>query len=478
MKKNINLEFKSINELRKLLDSREISSFELTENFLRRSDELESYGIFITPPSESILNEALIADDLIRRKKEKIHQLTGIPIPIKDMDPVKGLPYTHGSLPYKDFIANDDSLLVSRIKKSGGIIAGKTNTPENGYAGTTENLISSPARNPWDLKKTAGGSSGGSAVAVATGLCPFASGGDGGGSIRIPAGFTGIYGLKPTQGRVPKYHSGRKSYNISNITTSGPLTRNVTDAAIILSIIAGNDPNAEYGASSLIDQDYTNTLSKSIRDVKIGWSPTIGNNPVSSEIIRVIVPALKIFEDLGAIVEEVEFTPDDFDQIFHTWFDYFCLKGLNGYKSDYSKNKLSLTDYFSDYLDHATTISGERLWDIHNNIGWYRNYTNNFFSNYDLLITPVLAVPAFEINTPPKTIDGKTVAHPLWGFTPYTYPFNLTGNPAASVPVGFSSEGLPIGLQIVGDMFSEEFLLNVSFKFEEANPWVERKPEI
>ena len=299
MKKNINLEFKSINELRKLLDSREISSFELTENFLRRSDELESYGIFITPPSESILNEALVADDLIRRKKEKIHQLTGIPIPIKDMDPVKGLPYTHGSLPYKHFIANDDSLLVSRIKKSGGIIAGKTNTPENGYAGTTENLISSPARNPWDLKKTAGGSSGGSAVAVATGLCPFASGGDGGGSIRIPAGFTGIYGLKPTQGRVPKYHSGRKSYNISNISTSGPLTRNVTDAAIILSIIAGNDPNAEYGACSLIDQDYTNTLSKSIRDVKIGWSPTIGNNPVSSQIIRVIVPALKIFEDLG-----------------------------------------------------------------------------------------------------------------------------------------------------------------------------------
>ena len=475
MSKLNELDYKTIIEIRKLLDSKSISSYELCEHFLKRTEDLDKYGIFITPPSESILKEATTADEIIKYGKE-IHLLTGIPVPIKDMDPVKGLPFTHGSLPYKNNIANDDSLVVKRIKNFGGIIAGKTNTPENGYAGTTENRLSKPSLNPWDYNCTSGGSSGGSAVAVAAGLIPFATGGDGGGSIRIPAGFTGIYGLKPSQGRVPKYQSGRKSYNISNISTSGALTRSVLDTAKIMSILSGGDPNSEYGAISQKVSDFSKNLTKDIKEIKIGWSETIGGNPVDSEVIEVIKPALNKFEELGAKVEEIKFIPDDFIDVFSTWFDYFCMKGLNGYKEDYLDNRNSLSNYFLEYLDHASSLTGERLWDIHNNIGWYRNYTNEYFDNFDLLITPSLAVPAFEVNNPPDYINSEKVAHRLWGFTPYTYLFNLTGNPAASIPVGFSSKGLPIGIQIVGEMFSEEFLLNVSSKFEEAKPWSQFKP--
>jgi len=477
MSTNREFDYKSITELRHLLDSRAISSYELTERFLNRSEELASYGVFITPPDDSILIEAEKADEAIKHSNGK-GILTGIPVPVKDMESVKGLPFTHGSLPYKNLISDNDSLTVRRIKNSGGIVAGKTNTPENGFSGTTENRICGPARNPWDRDKTPGGSSGGSAVAVASGLSPFSPGGDGGGSVRIPAGFTGIYGIKPTQGRSPRYQTGRGSFNITNNSSPGPLTRTVSDSAITLSIISGFDPQAEYGASTLEVPDFFAGIDADVTGMKAGWATTIGGNPVEPEILDLGERAAKIFESLGIAVEEVNFSPGTYEEIFQTWFDYFCVKGFYVYEKDYKKTPDLLTDYFFGYMEHAQSISGKRMWEVNCNMGWYRNYTNVFFDDYDFLLTPTLAVPAFKINDQPAVINGQQVIHPLWGFTPYSYLFNLTGNPAATIPIGFSSSGLPVGLQIVGDMWSEETILSASKRFEDVKPWGQYKPEI
>tara|TARA_B100000676_G_C18089911_1_gene858632 strand:+ start:3399 stop:4844 length:1446 start_codon:yes stop_codon:yes gene_type:complete len=467
-------------ELRKMIRSKDISPVELTESHIRRADELDpKLGIFITRISDMAMDAAREAEDAVVRGDE-LGPLHGIPVPYKDTEPMRGVRWTHGSLTYKDNIAEIDSLPVERIKTAGAIITGKTNTPENGFAGTTENRVAPPARNPWNPDKTPGGSSGGASAAVASGLTSFAPGGDGGGSIRIPAAFAGIYGIKATQGRVPRLASPTRNagLNIMNNATSGPLTRTVRDAAETLAIFSGYDPRGEYDTITDEVPDFTGALTKGVKGMKIGWTLDMGGNPVDPEVVQIAERAATAFEDLGANVETVDFKPADHEEVFWTFFDYFTIKGLDAAREDFDNHREDMTDYFGEYMDRADTLSAERMWIIFSNIGAYRKYVNDYFGKYDLLLSPTLAVPAFDIGDAPEIIDGKKVPHRLWGFTPFTYLFNLTGNPAASAPAGFSAEGLPIGLHIIGDMKDEVSVLAASAAFEEARPWAEKRPPV
>lgn len=465
-------------KLRELIATKQLSPVELAESHLRRADILDpKLGIFITRISDLAMDAARAAEAAVMRG-DKLGPFHGLPIPVKDTEPMNGVRWTHGSLPHRDNIATRDSIPVRRIKEAGAIITGKTNTPENGFAGTTENRLGPPARNPWDPERTPGGSSGGSAAAVASGLAFYAPGGDGGGSVRIPAGFSGIYGIKPTQGRVPRGSVSKESFNIMNNSTFGPLTRTVRDSAIALQVASGPDPDNEYGIIQDAPPDFEAALSKGVKGLKIAWTGDMGGNPVDPEVLTAAERMARVFEELGAHVEDVEFRPTDYADIFWTWFDYFSIKGLSSYRDDYDNHRDELTDYFREYLERADTLPAERMWNIFNEIGQYRDYTNRFFERYDLLLSPSLAVPAFKIGEQPAVIGGKTVPHKLWGFTPFTYLFNLTGNPGASVPAGFSAGGLPIGLQIMGDMRAEETVLAASAALEEARPWAGKRPPV
>ena len=464
--------------LREMIGQKEISPVELMESHIRRADELDpKLGIFINRMSDQAIDGAREAEAAVMRGDD-LGALHGVPVPVKDTDSVAGVPFTHGSLPHKDEIGTEDSIPVQRIMAAGGIVTGKTNAPENGYAGTTENRLGPPARNPWNPETTPGGSSGGSASAIASGLSSYATGGDGGGSIRIPAAFSGVYGIKGTQGRVVRSVTGRASYSIMNNSSAGPLTRTVKDAAIALQLGSGHEAAAEYGAITDDVPDFVDALGKGVKGLKIGWTPDQGGNPVDPEVVAVAEKAAKTFEELGATVENVDFNPSDYEEVFWSFFDYFAIKGLGNNVDDANNNRDQLTDYFGDVVDYAATLPATRMWEILGNIGWYRNYVNEFFGGYDLLLSPTLAVPAFKIGEQPERIGGREVPHKLWGFTPFTYLFNLTGNPAASTPAGFSSDGLPIGLQIIGDMKDETMILAASAAFEEACPWADKRPPV
>ena len=464
--------------LREMIGQKEISPVELMESHIRRADELDpKLGIFINRMSEQAMEGAREAEAAVMRGDD-LGALHGVPVPVKDTDSVAGVPFTHGSLPHKHELGTEDSIPVQRIRAAGGIVTGKTNAPENGYAGTTENRLGPPARNPWNPETTPGGSSGGSAAAVASGLSGYATGGDGGGSIRIPAAFSGVYGIKGTQGRVIRGTTGRGSYSIMNNSSAGPLTRTVKDAAIAMQLGSGHEAAAEYGSITDDVPDFVGALGKGVKGLKIGWTPDQGGNPVDPEVVAVVEKAAKTFEELGATVETVDFNPSDYEEVFWSFFDYFAIKGLANYTDDANNNRDQLTEYFGDVVDYAATLPATRMWEILGNIGWYRNYVNEFFGGYDLLLSPTLAVPAFKIDEQPEKIGGREVPHKLWGFTPFTYLFNLTGNPAASAPAGFSSDGLPIGLQIIGDMKDETTILAASAAFEEARPWADKRPPV
>jgi aspartyl-tRNA(Asn)/glutamyl-tRNA(Gln) amidotransferase subunit A len=242
--------------------------------------------------------------------------------------------------------------------------------------------------------------------------------------------------------------------------------------------MSGYDPRGEYDTLTDDVPDYLGALTKGVKGLKIGWTPDMGGNPVDPEVVQVTEKAAKVFEELGATIETVDFNPSNYEEVLWTFFDYFTIKGLHAAKDDFVNSRDLLTDYFGEYMDRANELSAERMWQILCDIGWYRRYVNDYFSKYDLLLSPTLAVPAFDIGKAPDVIGGKQVPHRLWGFTPFTYLFNLTGNPAASAPAGFSSDGLPIGLHIVGDMRDESTVFAASAAFEEARPWADKRPPV
>ncbi len=461
-----------INKLRKMISSKEISPVEIMNETFERINSLNSrFGAYITLDQEGSLKKAKEAEEAVMKGKD-LGPLHGIPIPIKDLEPVKNMRCTFGSIP-ADIIAEEDAISVERIKSAGGIIIGKTNTPEYGNAGTTENRVFGISRNPWDEELTPGGSSGGSAVSICSGMTSIAQGSDGGGSIRIPASLCGIFGLKPTQGRIPRRVHNNTKWNEINFSTTGPMSIDVTDSAILLEVMSGFHQDGENGTIGEENPTFTNFSDTNLDGIKIAFSKGVGGALANKEVIESIEKTVKKIDGLGFSVEEIDFYPDESEMLFRTWFDFWCSRSylMTPHLIDDKKNREGLTDYFRTNIQHGKDISGASLFEALNNIGKYRKYTQSIFNNYDLLITPTIAVKPFKINEYPEEINGIKCGSPFWDWTPFTYIFNLTGNPAASIPVTRSKDNLPIGMQVVGGLMKENLILAFSKLIESNEPW-------
>lgn len=470
------LEWTPAHQLRELVASKKISPVELTRLALSRAESLNpKLNAFLTLIPEKAMEWAKEAEAAVMRGDE-LGPLHGVPTSIKDLEGVEGVRQTNGSLPFKDHVSPSDALPTERIKRAGAIIIGKTNTSEFGHIGTNENRLGDACRNPWNTDCTSGASSGGAGASVAAGITSIAQGSDGGGSIRIPSGLCGIFGIKPSQGRVPRRDESINNWHPINFSNVGPLTRDVRDAAIMLQVLAGPAPDAEPGTIDSEPPDFVKALGRGVSGLKIGWSPDLGGVPVDPEVREMAEKAARQFADLGADVDEPGFKLGDGEEVFWAFTAMYRSKAyaVNGHLLEERRD--DLMDYFIEGLEGGKATTSKELYFAQSRINIYRAYARDFFSRYDLLLTPSLAAPAFPIGEYPETLGGKPVAHRLWGFTPFTYPFNMTGNPAATVPIGLSESGLPIGLQIVGGFACEETVLAAAAAFEQAHPWADRRP--
>ncbi len=459
--------------LRELIDDMQLSPVELTTHLLRRIEEINPrLNAFLTVCADEALAAARLAEEQTARG-ESMGPLHGISVPIKDLSRTAGVRTTRGSLLYKDDVPDTDDMVVASIKAAGGIVIGKTNTPEFGHRGTTENLLGGPGRNPWDPERTPGGSSGGSAAAVASGLSPVAQGSDGGGSIRVPANYCGVYGLKPSRGRIPAPYGATGGWNVFGV--AGPLTRDVRDAAMMLNVMSGPFPE---NPMSILEQppDFTTGLQDGIKGLRVAYAPSIGRMPVDPEVRAVVREAAGLLADLGAEVDEIDPEVDGLTlrESFRKIFVSDMSAGL-GHLLDTQADMLMPT--MREYLELAATWTVADLARALRDMERFNGLMRDVFLSHDLVLSPVNAVPAFPIEGWPDTIDGQPV-EARWGFTPFCYLYNMTGQPAASVPYGFSSGGMPIGVQLVGRFADEATLLRASAAVEAAHPWAQHRPPV
>ena len=467
------LAFTPATELRPLIDSKQVSIVELTELFLRRIEALNPrLNAYLTVTAEGARADARAKEQALLRGETQ-GPLHGIPISIKDLEMTKGIRTTVGCAIFKDHVPDQDSVVVERVRNSGAIILGKTNTPECGFSGTTDNRLGDSCRNPWNTDCTSGGSSGGAGASVAGGLCTLATGSDGGGSIRIPASFCGIYGIKPSQGRVPRFGGvGGPGYN--TFSQSGPMTHTVRDSALLLQVLAGPD-SRDIGCMKSEPPDFLRALEQGVRGLRLAWSPDMGYAMVDPEVVETASKAAQVFEELGCTVEEPEFSIED---PFPDFWNIFSVVAYTSYGHLLEAHAEEFTDYGLRTIEYGrdTSVADYNRSLLH--LLQLQARMEAFFEQYDLLLTPTMAVPAFPVGQRPMVIGGRQVEDPFWAYTPFTYGFNMTMQTAASIPCGFSSGGMPIGLHMVGRRGEEATVLRASAAFEQARPWADKRPTL
>ena len=461
----------SARELLRLIATKELSPLELMEETLRRIDAVNPIlNAFVSLRADEALNEARVMTDRLTSNKE-VRPLQGIPIGVKDLEDVKGMVTSFGSVPYKDNIAQTDSIQVARLKKAGAIIVGKTNTPEFGFTGFTKNLLYGVTRNPWDTERTPGGSSGGSAAAVAGGMVPVATGSDAGGSIRIPASYSGCFGLKTSFGRIPR--GPLFLLQTHPLWCMGPLTRTVEDAALYLDSAAGYhscDPESLPNPG----QSFLESLHTAPSNLKIAFSPTLGYARVQKDVMATVEEAAACFADVGYSVDLWEGALPD---VGETWSRLFGLDLYCRLHQDLDKNRKEMGRTLVHALDQAKSFSVKDHLDAQKIRTELNRIMGDLFEQFDLLLTPTMPTEAFAAKgPPPREIDGHPI--PLLGAVAFTYPFNLSGHPAATVPAGLSEDGLPVGLQIIGPRHRDDLVLQASYAYEKMRPWNDYWPPI
>ena len=457
---------------------RELSATEVTEAVLGRMDKLEPHiHAFCTRTPELARKTAAEIDKKIKAGEDP-GPLAGVPVGIKDLVCTEGVVTASGSFAYKDFVPDEDDVVVERLKQAGTVIIGKTNVPEFGYSGVGHNPVFETTRNPWNLELTPGGSSAGSGAAVAAGVGPFAIGSDGGGSVRIPSAHSGIVGVKASMGRVPLY-PGTKDERYPGVSSweslehIGPMSRTVADSALMLSVISGPDSRDRYSLPKA-DFDWMGVLKGGIKGLKVAYSPDWGYAPVDPEVRRVVGEAVKVFErDLGCIVEEAH--PGFEDPYGAFWAIVAMETDLRGMREIVAKHGHHMTPHLVDFIMRPWTAE-----DFTSALMTRKAVVNKmwrFMRKYDLLLTPTLAVPPFAVHIQgPEKIDGQIV-HPFRWLN-FTFPLNFTGQPAASVPAGFTKDHLPVGLQIIGRHLDDPTVLRAAAAFESAKPWRDAWPPL
>ena len=464
--------FMSATEMLEKINTQELTSQEITETIIERIEKINPIiNAYCTTTFDLAREMAKIADERVK-KDESIPALNGIPTSIKDLVPVKGVRTTYGSKIFEHNIPEEDAVVVKRLKSAGCVILGKTNTPEFGFKGVTDNFIFGATKNPWNLEKTSGGSSGGAAASVVCGMGPLGQGSDGGGSIRHPAGFCGVYGLKPSFGRVPIYPR-KKTEIIRTLSVVGPIVRYVSDAALMLDVMKGPFEGDRYSLPKDNIQ-YLDHVNEKPKKLKIGYSLDLGYAKfVDSDVKEAVINSIQKFDSFGWEVEEAKFKKLNPTIAFgiHYFIDYGY--GLRSYLKDW-KEKMDPT--LTQWAQLGLQFPASSLPNAMKTREQFYQVIFKTFKNYDILVTPTTAIPAFDLGIPaPTEINGVKVLPTGW--QPFTFPFNFTGHPAATIPCGWTSDtNLPIGMQIVGKRFKELLILQVSKAFEEIAPWQDRKP--
>ena len=387
--------------------------------------------------------------------------LHGVPMSIKDLLITKGVRTMRGSPIYEQFIPAEDAPAVEKLKSAGALMLGKTTTPEFGYKGMTDSPVTGISRNPWNLERTPGGSSGGAAAAVAAGMGPLAVGTDGGGSIRIPASFCGIFGMKASFGRVAAYPPSA----VALVSHTGPMTRTVRDAALMLNVIAGPDER-DLGSLPADGTDYLAACDGDLKGLRVAYSANLGYAPVDPEVALVQCRRARLRERIGLPRGSGRSRFRKSGQVLQHDLGRrpgsYLRPQLEAWQSRMDPGLVAMVKEVDNLTaaDYGSALSQRlALWDV----------TRKFFDKYDLLLTPTMPMPAFGVDAMPTEIAGQKTEG--LGWTPFTFPFNLTGQPAATVPCGFSAGGLPVGLQIVGARYADTLVLRAAAAFEAARPW-------
>ncbi|MFL6119645.1 amidase [Actinophytocola sp.] len=437
-----------------------LSPAEATRDALARIEELNgSLNAFCLVDAAGALAAAAESEERWRRG-EPHGLLDGVPVSVKDLLLTRGWPTLRGSHTIDpDQLWDVDAPSVARLREHNAVILGKTTTPELGWKGVTDSSLTGVTRNPRDATKTSGGSSGGAAVAVATGMGTVSIGSDGGGSIRIPASFSGVFGLKPTYGLVPIYPASP----FGTLSHVGPLSWTVADAALALDVLSGVD-SRDWSAGPRPAASFAAAVeAPEVAGMRIAFSPTLGYATVDPEVAALVQSAVEVFAELGAVVSMADPGIADPLDAFHVlWFS-----GAAAATAVLSEEQRSRLDpglrevceqgaRFSavDYLEATATRAalGKTMGEFH--------------ERYDLLVTPTVPIPAFEAGVETPSGTGRWT-----GWTPFTYPFNMTQQPAATLPCGVTSAGLPVGLQVVGPRHADARVLAAGAAFERVRPW-------
>jgi aspartyl-tRNA(Asn)/glutamyl-tRNA(Gln) amidotransferase subunit A len=437
-----------------------LSPVEATKAVLARIDKYDGIFNAFRLVDEARALEAARSSEVRWVKGEPAGLVDGVPTTIKDLVATKGWSTRCGSLSSsEDGPWEVDHPLVGKLRAHGVVLLGKTTTPEFGWKGVTDSPLTGITRNPWDPSKTPGGSSGGAAAAAAACMGALHHGSDGGGSIRMPAGYTGIYGIKPTFGRVPTWPAS----GFGTLSSQGPMTRTVADAALMLTVMAEADPKDWY-ALPVTRKDWRGSFGTSIKGWRIAFSPDLGHAKVNLEIAALVKAAAETFSALGAYVEEVDPCLGDQHDLFQTlWYT-----GAARLQRTMTEEQLAVLEpgFRQIGLEGAEITLNEYL-DANAEREAAGSKLNQFFDRYDLLLTPTLPITAFEAGEEVPVGSGMD----RWTrCNPFSYPFNLGRHPAASIPCGLCSNGLPAGLQIVGPMNRDDKVLAASRAYEAVRP--------
>ncbi|MEX2126871.1 MAG: amidase family protein [Xanthobacteraceae bacterium] len=460
-------DFMTAMEMRRLIEARQVSPVEIVESTLRRVEASQaSLNAFVTITPELAMEAARRAETAVM-SGEDTGLLTGLPLSIKDLTAVKGVRFTSGSRTLADFIAPVDSPASERVKTQGAAIVGKTTTTEFGCKGSSDSPLTGETRNPWNLAKTTGGSSAGAGASVAAGLTPFALGTDGGGSIRIPSSFCGLFGIKAQFGRIPVFPAAATP----TLAHVGPMARTVRDAALLLTAISGFDGRDPASVAADVP-DYLGACERSPKGLRIAWSPTLSYARPTREVADITGKAARAFEQFGCSVELVEKV---FDDPIDLWMaEFYAGVGTRLKKTLIEQREIidpAVAAVLDKALDQTVDEYYERVFARYE----FREQARQFFEKFDLLMTPTTPVVAFDLGRDvPLELEGANIV----SWVAYTYPFNLCGLPAASVPCGFTQAGLPVGLHIVGKALRETDILCAAAAFEAARPWADKKPSL
>jgi amidase len=463
--------FTSAIEMARLIRAKKLSAREALAAHLKQIERVNpKVNAIVTLVPEMAADSAAKADEM-QAHKETLGPLHGLPVAHKDLLETRGIRTTFGSPLFKDYIPAEDDIVVERMRRAGAIIIGKTNTPEFGAGSQTFNKVFGATRNPYDLTKTCGGSSGGAAVSLACGLAPVVSGSDTGGSLRNPAAFCNVVGFRPSVGRVP---NPKAAFAWSTLSTSGCLGRSVADLAYVLSTIAGPDSRAPLSINEP-GELFARPLERSFKGVRVAWFKDLGGVPFDSRVRTVVDGHRKTFESLGCIVEQAE---PDFAPAEIAFRVLRALGSVNAFGARLHDHPDAFKDTLKGEIEEGLQLTGmdvARAETAHGQL--WRNF-QAFLEKYEYFVLPTTQLPAFDVDRPyPTEIAGVKFTNYIDWMKSCWY-ISATGNPAASVPGGFTPEGLPVGVQIVGRNKEDFSVLQMAHAFEQANGIGTKRPSI